>query len=45
MTDELGYREEKRLLGSLDILASKVTFRCVLMLLMVWFSISCGRRV
>ena len=30
MTDELGYGLEKRRQGNLDILAGKVTFRCVL---------------
>ena len=29
MTDELGYGAEKRRQGNLDILAGKVTFRCV----------------
>ncbi len=30
MTDELGFGPEKRRQGNLDILAGKVTFRCVL---------------
>lgn len=41
MTDELGYGAEKRRQGNLDILAGKVTFRCVRMLRMVWLPVPC----